>query len=876
MTQYVYDFQQTNKDSIPIVGGKGANLGELSTIKGIKVSDGFCISTDGYREAFSDNVELSTLLDSLSHLQADDTEQIAAFGSQIRDIILDLQFPTDIESEIDNHLKLLGENSAYAVRSSATAEDLPTASFAGQHDSFLNIIGKESIIKNVIKCWASLFTTRAIIYRIQNNFDHRKVYLSVIVQRMVIPRASGVMFTADPITSNRNLLTINACYGLGEALVSGHASADYYSVRDGVIVEKNIPAKTMAIYPTNTGGTEERNIEDDHSNAQILTDEQIIQLESIGRQIESHYSYPQDIEWCLCDDGFIIVQSRTITTLYPLPVVESGENHVFLSSGHLQMMTAPMKPLGIYFFCSVIGNPPYQEIGGRVYLDLTSDLATPIGRLLTKKLLGIIGDSLLTNAIIKITKNKEYIRTLKKGKNKVFNTSNNSGVLSILINAIRIYRENNPDIIKGFIDDEQKSIDKMEQEIENLSGGDLFKFIYQDHEGRRTKIMQPPNAGAMTAVMLSTSRFNKKLKKWLGVENAADTIIQSLPNSVTLDTGLTLLDVADVVRRYPKVIEYFKNANDDTFFEDIARLDGGKAVCESIRDYLDLYGMRCSGDIDITVPRWSEQPTTLIPLILNNIKNFEPNYRQMKFEQGILDSERKIQEYVDLVKEKSGGKRKAKSVKRIASLIRNYIGYREYPKFSYMKRYFIYKQALRKEASKLLSAGIIKELDDIYFLYFEEFREVVKTRKLDYSIITTRKDQDAFYEKLTPQRVITSNGDVIEGQYDKSDYPQGALIGINVSSGVIEGRARVITSMEKANFEDGDILVTTFTDPSWTPIFVSIKGLVTEVGGLTTHGAVIAREYGLPAVVSIENATKLIKDGDRIRLNGDIGYVEIL
>jgi pyruvate,water dikinase len=240
---------------------------------------------------------------------------------------------------------------------------------------------------------------------------------------------------------------------------------------------------------------------------------------------------------------------------------------------------------------------------------------------------------------------------------------------------------------------------------------------------------------------------------------------------------------------------------------------------------------------------------------------------------------KKEQELLDQLKQLPDGKRKAKETKRMISLIRNFIGYREYPKYGMINRYFVYKLALLKEAEQLVQANVIHEKEDIYYLTFEELREVVRKNKLDYRIISKRKDEYKLYEKLTPPRVITSDGEIISGEYKRENLPAEAIVGLTVSSGVIEGRARVILNMEDADIadiEDGDILVTSFTDPSWTPLFVSINGLVTEVGGLMTHGAVIAREYGLPAVVGVENATRLIKDGQRIRVNGTEGYVEII
>ena len=319
-----------------------------------------------------------------------------------------------------------------------------------------------------------------------------------------------------------------------------------------------------------------------------------------------------------------------------------------------------------------------------------------------------------------------------------------------------------------------------------------------------------------------------------------------------------------------------QQTKDDNFLDQLQRFRGGNETRNAIENFLDKYGMRCVGEIDITKTRWSEKPITLVPMILTNIKNHEPNAGTRRFEKGRQEAVAKEQAILSQLRQLPDGEQKAEETKQMIALVRNFAGYREYPKYGIISRYFIYKKALLEEAEKLVQANIIHEKEDIYFLTFDELQEVVRTKHLDYDLITKRKHEFKSFEKLTPPLVITSDGEIITGKFKRENLPVGAIIGLAVSSGVIEGRARVILKMEDANLEDGDILVTAFTDPSWTPLFVSIKGLVTEVGGLMTHGAVIAREYGLPAVVGIENATKLINDGQRIRLNGTDGYVEIL
>jgi pyruvate,water dikinase len=299
-------------------------------------------------------------------------------------------------------------------------------------------------------------------------------------------------------------------------------------------------------------------------------------------------------------------------------------------------------------------------------------------------------------------------------------------------------------------------------------------------------------------------------------------------------------------------------------------------VRDAIAAYLDKYGMRCAGEIDITRTRWSEKPAVLVPMILSNISNLEPGASKRKFEQGRQEALKKEQDLLARLKQLPDGEQKARDTKQMIDLIRHFIGYREYPKYDIVSRYFVYKQALLKEAERLVQAGVLREKEDVYYLSFEEFREAVRTAKVDYQLISERREAYTLYEKLTPPRVITSDGEIITGQYKRQDLPANSLVGLAVSSGVVEGRARVILDIKEAKLEEGDILVTAFTDPSWTPLFLSIKGLVTEVGGLMTHGAVIAREYGLPAVVGVENATRLIKDGQRIRVHGTEGYVVLL
>ncbi|MBC1918441.1 phosphoenolpyruvate synthase [Listeria booriae] len=863
MNNYVLEFEKIDQTNKALVGGKGANLGECAKISGVQVPTGFCLTTEAYQKAVSENEVLQALLHQLSAQKITNQDQISKIGQSIRALIEEIEIPREIEAEITTNLAKIGFEQAYAIRSSATAEDLPTASFAGQHDTYLNIIGKTEILKHIKKCWASLFTDRAIIYRIQNNFEHTDVQLSVVIQQMVFPSASGILFTADPITGNRKTLSIDASFGLGEALVSGLVSADVYKVQENTIIEKNIATKKIAIYSIKTGGTKTKSLPAAQQTNQTITDHQILQLEQLGRSIEAYFGKPQDIEWCLADDQFYIVQSRPITTLFPVPKEADKENHVYLSVGHQQMMTDPIKPLGLAFYL-LITPAPMRIAGGRLFVDITPNLAAPASR---EILINGIGqsDPLMKDAIETVVAREGFIKTNTTEEARPIPTPSADKPI-----------ENIPEIATSLIANNEASLAKLKQTIQTKSGSAVFDLILEDIPEFKRVLFNADNLRVLLSAMNAATWLNEKMQEWLGETNVADTLSQSVANNITAEMGLELLDVADAIRPYPEVIAFLQNTKDPNCLEKLGDLQGGEAARDAITTYLDKYGMRCAGEIDISRTRWSEDPTILIPMILSNIKNFQPNASHQKFEQARKEALQKEHDLLARLKNLPDGEQKAAKTKEVITVLRNLTGYREYPKYGMINRYFVYKQALLKEAAQLVQAGIIKELEDIFYLDFEELHEVVRTGQLDYTIITTRKADYSQFDKLTPPRVLTSDGEIITGKYKRENLPSDAIIGLPVSSGTIEGRARVILNMADTNLEEGDILITPFTDPSWTPLFVSIKGLVTEVGGLMTHGAVIAREYGLPAVIGVENATTRIQDGDHIRVNGTEGYIEIL
>ncbi|WP_405009211.1 rifamycin-inactivating phosphotransferase [Kitasatospora sp. NBC_01539] len=865
---YVRDLREVDGTQVAVVGGKAASLGRLARIEGVSVPGGFCVTTDAFRRIMAEAPAIDDQLDRLSRADPHDREAIRTLSARIRRTVEGIAVPDDLAAAITRALAGFGAEAAYAVRSSATAEDLPTASFAGQQDTYLNVVGPAAVLRHVSRCWASLFTERAVIYRRRNGIDHRTVRMAVVVQRMVLPQASGILFTADPVTGNRKVATVDAGFGLGEALVSGLVNPDVFTVRDGEVTARAIAAKQRAVHALPAGGTQVVAVDARRQEEPALTDAQVVRLVQLGRRIEAAFGRPQDIEWCLVDDGFRIVQSRPITTLFPVPEAGDQENRVYVSVGHQQMMTDPMKPLGLSMW-QLTAMAPMQAAGGWLFVDATRRLASPASRAALLDLMGR-GDPLVRNALETVLDRDDFVPLLP-----------DAAPGGPPAGGAPAPVETDPAVVAGLVERSRRSVAALERDIRTKTGPALFDFLLEAFEEHRRVLGDPLSMQVIMAGMEATWWLNDTLQEWLGEKNAADTLTLSAPGNITSEMGLALLDVADAVRPWPEVVAFLQGVRDggvrdEDFLDELAKPAGGTGARDAVEAYLDLYGMRCVGEIDITRPRWRERPTTLVPVILDNVRLFEPGAAERRFEQGRQKAEAKEQEVLSRLRALPDGDRKADEAKRMIDRVRTFIGYREYPKYGIVSRYAVYKRALMAEAGRLVEAGVLPEREDAFFLTFQELHDTVRSQQADHRLVRQRKDAFRSYHALTPPRVLTSDGEAVTGAYRRDDVPAGALTGLPVSAGTVEGRARVILDMAEADLEAGDILVTTFTDPSWSPLFVGIAGLVTEVGGLMTHGAVIAREYGLPAVVGVGQATRLIRDGQRIRVHGTDGYVEVL
>lgn len=841
-----------------MVGGKAAQLGELSRVEGLAVPPGFCITTEAFRRCVGEAPWFVAAKARLARLGSVERSAARAISEEIALRIGAAPIPEEIALAITDALEALGPTGV-AVRSSATAEDQPAASYAGQFESALNVIGAAAVLAYTRRCWASLYAPRALSY--QAGPAPWEMEMAVVVQQLVVAEAAGVLFTADPSSGHRKISCIEACFGLGEALVAGQVNADVYRVQEGAIIAKAIAAKQQLVEPDPAGGTQRRAVPTERQTQPALTDQEVLELEALGRRVEAHLGSPQDVEWCLADRRLYLVQSRPITTLFPIPEAPDTGPRVYVSVGHQQMMTDAMKPLGLSLFRAT-SPAPMREAGGRLFVDVTAALASPSRR---PGLLAAFGrsDVLLRDALETLVA-REFIRTAPEEPP--------AGPAPPPPAEI----EASSEVVERLIARAEASLTTLERDLLGYSGAELVEFIRGDIAAFRRILFDPLSHQVLMAGMEAAWWLNEQLDIWLGQKNAADLLGQGLAANITSEMGRDLLDVADVIRPHLEVVRFLSEVSGDDFLDQLGPLAGGPASKAAIVRYLAKHGRRCVGEIDVTRPRFVERPSTLLPLLLGTIQGAEQGAGAKEVEGRRARSQAYAEDVLARLKALPDGDEKAAQTRRMIERLRAFSGYREYPKYAMICRYFAYKQALRGAAKRLVEAGVLKAAEDIDYLTLEELQEVLRSQRADEQLLHRQKEAHRAHQRRSPPRVLTSDGEGLNGNYRRGGLPSGALAGLAASAGIVQGRARVLLDPAQAALEAGDILVTTYTDPSWTPVFVRLQGLVTEVGGLMTHGTVIARELGLPAVVAVAEATSRIRDGQQIRVNGTEGYVEIL
>lgn len=865
MTRLVLRFDEVNRDDLRTVGGKGANLGELLAA-GIKVPPGFCVTTGAFDLFVGSVPELSKLLGEADDLDPDDVDAVRTVGARIRAALVAAPIEDELRAAIASAFAEFDDDDAWAVRSSATLEDLPDASFAGQQDTYLNVRGTDDLLAAVRRCWASLYTDRAILYRRRHGYGSGKAKLSVVVQRMVQSEISGILFTADPISGHRKICSIDASYGLGEAIVSGIVDADNIRVdrRTGREVSRRIGSKQVEIVGLPGGDTEQREVDGARARRPSLTLGQIAELVELADSIEAHYGTPQDIEWGFYGGDLYVLQSRPITTLFPLPAAPGDGLRVYVSFGHVQVMTEPMRPLGmdVIRLAVPIGKPDFEpralnpyvvSAGHRLWVDMTPALKSHVKRRVPMFLNFV--DETMSAIVSSITSRREFQDSPARSA-QLGDFARRFG-LPMLLRAIANLSWRSQARVRA---DALAVLQRFEASSRaRLDAGTLESV--RESIGRCLLVLIPHVMPVVLAGVLSMRMLQRRFGK-----ERVEPLTRGLLGNVTTDMDLELADAADAARGVPELVELLRAEPDSASFDEGRSIDGAAPFFAAWDAFLARYGHRGPGEIDIGRPRWADDPRSLRTSLTGMLADPSLGAHRDKHDALTAAGEAAAEALVA-----AAGFGRRWWVRRLTQNVRTYMALREHPKFTLMRVFGYARDVLSTIGDEL---GI----DDIWMLTLDEI-EAAQTGELTlanaHEIVAARHAERERFFHLRPPRVLTSDGESPPPP-PRSDVPAGALAGISASTGVVEGRARVVLDPTSEVLHAGEILVAPFSDPGWTPLFIHASGLVMEVGGLMTHGSVVAREYGIPAVVGVDDATRKITTGQLIRVDGDTGIVEFL
>jgi rifampicin phosphotransferase len=895
-TDFVLPLSALCRDMLALVGGKAANLGELTSAQ-LPVPPGFCVTTSAYMLVAS-QAGLQSVLDEHAAPSAEkdgDAERLTGMAEAARSCILAATLPTEIADAITEAYGVLGagESVPVAVRSSATAEDLPFASFAGQQDTYLNVVGVEAVLGAVQRCWASLWTERAVSYRESLGLDQSSVKLAVVVQRMIESSVAGVLFTANPLTGKRHQAVIDANPGLGEAVVSGATNPDHFVVNTatGEIVERRLGDKRVLISGTAGGGTL-RTEASDGSNQACLSDEQIHALVQLGARVEAHYGEPQDTEWAIDPSGQLwLTQSRPITTLYPLPSnapISEDVLRVYLSVNVVQGVYLPFTPMGGSAFHVVgsgvtagfgvlqpdplSGPPALVDAGERLFLDVTTLLRNTTGR---KFIIGLAGyaearsapllKQLTSDPRLSIipTNRWRLIRTLGTALEKtraplyimqaLFRPNAAVKGVQKLAEQIRALDFTTPDT----------SSEERLKAMETFVVENVFKRIF----GRIIPVIP---------IALGGSTLASRLLGDLVKPEEMQIVLRSLPHNPTTEMDLRLWHLAQSVAANPEIVQHVHEKMPEQLAQEYRLGTLSPALQQGLAEFLALYGHRGVAEIDLGLPRWSEDPTHILGVLTNYLDLTDLSLApDVQFRRGAQEAESMV---VELVKRASRkGWLHGRLVHFFLKRMRELAGLREMPKFCAILLLTRIRELLWTVGKELEQAGRVETAEDIFFMTLPEAHAALSGEDMHDTVRDHRTRYDFEMRRRHIPRVLLSDGTEpgVVFPDDAADESQGVLRGTPASPGRVTAKARVILDPRGAHLAPGEILVAPSTDPGWTPLFLTAGGLVMEMGGAISHGAVVAREYGIPAVVGVAGATEHITTGQQITVDGAGGKITI-
>ncbi len=877
--EHLVDLAVLGPDRIADAGGKAVNLGVMIAA-GLPTPPGFCVSTGAYRAVVADR------LDELFERLAAGGPDLAAVTEHARELVRDAPVPDDLRRDILASYHGLGNDVAVAVRSSATAEDLAYASFAGQQDSYLNMVGDDAVLDAVRRCWASLWTARAVSYRNANGIDHRDVALAVVVQRMVDATIAGVMFTANPVTGARHETVIDASPGLGEAVVSGAVNPDHFVVdsRSGTVVARRAGDKRVAVVSRPGGGTD-RVVRDAGDAEPCLNDAQLGELTRLGARVQEHYGAPQDTEWALDADGrFWLTQARPITTLYPQPITRHAGSRLFLCMSLAQGLVRPITPMGLAAFrligssvARLVGRPPADPmqgpaplaiLGQRPFIDLTPVIQHPLGR----RLIPAVGRAMeaRTAAVLATLVRDPRFPVRRESPHAAARPIARVLVLRAKLPLRMATALVSPRAAHAGIARVERDLRQaltlpanatLEQRIDHVEASlsrDLFLIM--------------PRTFAYPALGLLLKNLARRLLGAHATESELLTVLRGLPHNVTTEMDLELWQATTLIAEDPDSAATFASGDVPALTRAYQERTLPPVAQRTLTAFLRRYGHRAVAEIDLGMPRWAGDPSHIVGVIVNYLRLDDPDLAPPRqFARGRAEAEAMLDHLVARVPDRQQLRRRvvAFALRRARQLV----GLRESPKNLLIVTLGLIRAQLEIVGQALAERGALETAEDIFFLELNDVRQALAGQPVRDLVAERRAAYALELRRRHIPRLLLSDGTEPEATLTSAPRPDGALSGSPASPGTVTAPARVVLDPVGARLEPGEILVAPSTDPGWTPLFLTAGGLVMEMGGSMSHGAVVAREYGIPAVVGVPDATQRIETGQQLTVDGAAGLV---
>ena len=816
----VVALSEVNDGEVGLIGGKAAGLAAMIRA-GERVPDGFCVTTAAYEKAMSTGGEI---------------------GAELR-------------GEIERAYRRIGDGPV-AVRSSATTEDLPYASFAGQHETVLDVTGLDEVVAAVRRCWDSLTNPRAVAYRDTAGVTG-PARMGVVVQRMVDPAAAGVLFTANPVTGCRSEMVVDAVAGLGDVVVAGTATADHYVLDEtGRIVEQR---------PVQGG---------------CLSTAQLAELHETGKRLQRRAGAPQDIEWAFDRDGALwLLQTRPITTLFPVPRSPHPGPRVFLEVGHMQGMLRPFTPMGMSVMHVVMADvlnevgiaadplaeyPVLADAAGRLFLDITSTVRYGPFRARLPESMTIYGPR-VSRAIQQVLADPRF----SPSPGRPFRIH---PVVSVAARVVPAFVGGlvgalvAPGIARRRAFRVASEIRRRVRPPQGLADAtQRLSFALQTQRPFVSAMWRllPPLYGALAARAMAGA-----LLKGVATPGEVDQTQRGMPHNVTTEMDLELWRLASAAERHRDLLVNTAPA------ELAARYRAGELPDIGLDEFLRRYGHRGAAEVDVGVPRWAEDPTPVFAAIAGYLQVTDPEQApDRRFTDAAQQATRTID---DLVRRASRTRPiRARCAGFLLRRSRALAGLRELPKFAWLYALAELRHQLLAAGADLTERGLLDRPDDIMFLTFREAFAAADGADLTNLVSERRADYERELRRRSVPVMILSDGTMPETLLPPPSPTDGVLTGMPAAPGTATGRARVVLDPTGARVEPGEILVAPTTDPGWTPLFLTAAGLVTETGSPVAHGPTVAREYGIPAVICVRDATRRIHTGQLVTIDGAAGTVEL-